>query len=91
MKIENMNFERINFNELSGYEIEEAVESESEDLILTVVEQVINERFIKLEIIRIIKALDVPRGLTFREAENKANHLIEKIYSKAIELRRIEL
>ena len=68
MNLEQMNFDRVDFEELTLYDVQEAINGESDDLILTIVEMVIDKRLLRSATERIVDGLPVPNGQTFSEA-----------------------
>ena len=84
MKLEHMDFDRVDFEELTLYDIQEAVDGESDDLILTIVEMVVDARLLRTETERIVDNLPVPNGQTFAEARTTRNAFVNRIIDKAL-------
>ena len=84
MNLEHMPFDRIDFEKLTLYDLQEAVDGETDDLILTIVEMVIDERLLRSATERIVDNLPVPNGQTFAEAQTTRNALVNKIIDKAL-------
>ena len=81
MNLSDMDFDRVDFESLTLYDIQEAIEGESDDLILTIVEMVVDGELTYSEIQAIVDDLPVPNGQTFAEAAATRNALIAKIYA----------
>ena len=86
MKLEHQDFERIDFKELTLYDMQEAVTAETDDLIWTIVERVLGKKFLRTAIVIIVDGLPVPNGLTFEDASQKRDALIQKIFEAALSL-----
>ena len=85
MRLSDMDFDRIDFEALTLYDIQEAVTGENDDLILTIVEMVIDERLLQKSTERIVDGLPVPNGQTFAEARETRNALV-KIIDRTLSL-----
>ena len=84
MNLEDMDFERIDFENLTLYDIQEAVDGDNDDLILTIVEMVIAERLLRSATEGIVDTLPVPNGQTFAEARTTRNALVNKIIGRTL-------
>ena len=84
MNLEHIDFDRIDFEQSTLYNLQEAVDGENDDLILTIVEMVIDERLLRSATERIVDKLPVPNGQTFSEARTTRNALVNTIIDKAL-------
>lgn len=84
MNLEDMDFDRVDFENLTLYDIQEAVDGDNDDLILTIVERVIDERLLRTATERIVDTLPVPNGQTFAEAQTTRNTLVNKIIDRTL-------
>ena len=84
MNLEHMDFDRIDFEELTLYDVQEAVDGENDDLILTIVEMVVDARLLRTETERIVDTLPVPNGQTFSESRTTRNALVNRIIDTAL-------
>ena len=66
------------------YDIQEAIDSENDDLLLTIVEMVVDARLLRTETEKIVDNLPVPNGQTFSEARTTRNALVNRIIDKAL-------
>ena len=86
MNLEHMDFDRIDFEQLTLYDIQEAIDGENDDLDWTIVERVADADAPRAEIERIVDNFPVPNGQTFAEARGTRNELIERIFEKVLSL-----
>ena len=84
MALEHMDFDRVDFEQSTLYDLQEAVDGENDDLILTIVEIVIDEQLLRSATERIVDNLPVPNGQTFKEAQTTRNALVNKIIDKTL-------